>query len=97
MARVMTSAATRLHDAENRGKQMKNKIALEEHFAIEPTLDKLAALDAIVKANPTSDHINDWITRMGAMITVYQQAGSSHSQTPAPAAGTPTPAPPPSP
>ena len=39
MARVMTSAATRLHDAENRGKQMKNKIALEEHFAIEPTLE----------------------------------------------------------
>lgn len=68
-----------------------------DDFAIEPTLDKLAALDAIVKANPTSDHINDWITRMGAMITVYQQAGSSHSQTPAPAAGTPTPAPTPSP
>jgi hypothetical protein len=61
-----------------------------DDFTIEPSLDKLAALDAIVKANPTSDHLNDWITRMEAMITVYQQSGSSHSAVPAPTPGTPT-------
>jgi hypothetical protein len=61
-----------------------------DDFAIEPTMDKLAALDAIVKANPTSDHLNDWIARMEAMIDVYQKAGANHSQTPA---ATPTAAP----
>jgi hypothetical protein len=70
-----------------------------DDFAIEPTLDKLAALDAIIKANPTSDHLNDWITRMQAMITVYQQGGTNHSPTPAatptasPGTTAPTPAP----
>jgi len=61
-----------------------------DDFAIEPSLDKLAALDAIVKANPTSDQTNDWIARMTTMITVYQQGGSNHSQMPGPTASSPT-------
>jgi hypothetical protein len=61
-----------------------------DDFAIEPTLDKLATLDAIIKANPTSDHLNDWIARLTAMITVYQQGGANHSQVPAATPGTPT-------
>ena len=61
-----------------------------DDFAIEPSLDKLATLDAIVKANPTNDHLNDWITRMNAMIATYQQAGSTHSQMPGPTASSPS-------
>jgi ribosomal protein S21 len=61
-----------------------------DDFAIEPTLDKLATLDAIIKANPTSDHLNDWITRMTAMIKTYQQGGTNHAQMPAPTPGTPS-------
>jgi hypothetical protein len=61
-----------------------------DDFAIEPTLDKLATLDAIIKANPTSDHLNDWITRLTAMIHTYQQGGTSHAQLPAATPGTPS-------
>jgi hypothetical protein len=38
-AAMLTSHATALHDVvRNRGTNMQGKIALEEHFAIEPTL-----------------------------------------------------------
>jgi hypothetical protein len=74
----------------------KNKWAQEEpayefdrdadDYAIQPNMDKLQALDEIIKANPASDHLDDWIKRMQAMIDSYRRGG-----TPAPGAATGTP------
>lgn len=47
-----------------------------DDFAVERSMDKLAALDAIIKANPTNDHLDEWIKRMRAMIDSYRNGGT---------------------
>jgi hypothetical protein len=61
-----------------------------DDFAIEPTMDKLTILDAIIKGNPSNDHLDDWITRMQAMIATYRQGRTHHSALPAATPGTPS-------
>jgi hypothetical protein len=48
-----------------------------DDYAIQPSMDKLAALDAIIKANPSDDHVDDWIKRMQAMIDSYRRGGTA--------------------
>jgi len=48
-----------------------------DDFAISPSMDKLAALDSIIKANPTDDHLNEWIARMQKMIDIYRRGGTT--------------------
>jgi len=58
-----------------------------DDFAIEPTLDKLQQLDQIIKANPGSDHLDEWIDRTRKMIAAYQNGAGQHGAAPAPASG----------
>ena len=66
--------------------------AMRTTTTVQPSMDKLAALDAIIKANPTSDHLNDWIARMQAMIDSYRRGGKPRTTTWLPGAtpGTPS-------
>jgi hypothetical protein len=48
-----------------------------DDYAIQPSMDKLAALDALIKANPSDDHIDSWIKRMQAMIDSYRRGGTA--------------------
>ena len=61
-----------------------------DDFAIQPTMDKLATLDTIIKGNPSNEHLDDWITRMRAMIATYRQGRTNHSALPAATPGTPS-------
>jgi hypothetical protein len=58
-----------------------------DDYVIQPSMDKLQALDEIIKANSGSDHLDDWITRMQAMIDSYRRGKTS---TPGAATGTPS-------
>jgi hypothetical protein len=58
-----------------------------DDFAIEPTMDKLQQIDQIIKANPGSDHLDEWIGRARKMIATYQN-GAGHSALPGPTPGT---------
>jgi hypothetical protein len=60
-----------------------------DDFAIAPAMEKLSTLIAIIKANPTHSHLDEWITRMRAMIQTYRNGKSA----PAPAATPSTPTP----
>ena len=63
----------------------------EDDFDLQPSMDKLAALDALIKANPTDDHLDSWITRMQAMIDTYRQHGATRgSVLPGATPGTPS-------
>jgi hypothetical protein len=61
-----------------------------DDFAIEPTMEKLAQLDQIIKANQGSDHLDEWINRTRQMIAVYQNGAAQHSALPGPTPGTPS-------
>jgi hypothetical protein len=61
-----------------------------DDFAIQPTMDKLAALDAIIKANPTDSHFDDWIQRMQAMIDIYRRGATTTGLLPGATPGTPS-------
>ena len=61
-----------------------------DDFTLQPTMDKLATLDAIIKGNPTSDHLDEWLKRMQEMIAAYRQGGASHSALPGATPGTPS-------
>lgn len=53
-----------------------------DDFAIRPTMDKLQVVDQIIKSNPTSDHMDNWIARAQQMITQFAGGGATHSQLP---------------
>ena len=61
-----------------------------DDYAIQPNMDKLAALDTIIKANPTDDHADDWIKRMQAMIDSYRRGGTPTGVLPGATPGTPS-------
>jgi hypothetical protein len=61
-----------------------------DDFTIQPTIDKLAALDAIIKANPGDDHLDDWIARMQTMIDIYRRGGTATGLPPGATPGTPS-------
>jgi hypothetical protein len=79
-----TYIAMRQADQPNRGKwAQEDQPALafdrgSDDFAIKPTMDKLAALDEIIKANPASSHLDEWAARMQGMIAAYQAGGAYH-------------------
>ena len=62
----------------------------EDDYNVLPSMDKLAALDAIIKANPTSDHLTDWIKRMQVLIDSYRQGGTRTTLLPGATPGTPS-------
>jgi len=62
----------------------------EDDYDLLPSMDKLAALDAIIKANPTSDHLEDWIKRMQALIDSYRRGGTPTGLLPGATPGTPS-------
>jgi hypothetical protein len=61
-----------------------------DDFAIRPTMEKLATLDAIIKDNPSSDHLDSWLSRMQGMIAIYQGHGISSSPLPGATPSTPS-------
>jgi hypothetical protein len=61
-----------------------------DDFTIQPSIDKLAALDAIIKANPNDDHLDEWITRMQTMIDTYRRGGTATGLLPGATPGTPS-------
>jgi hypothetical protein len=61
-----------------------------DDYNVLPSMDKLAALDAIIKANPTSDHLTDWINRMQTLIDSYRQGGTKTGLLPGATPGTPS-------
>jgi hypothetical protein len=65
-----------------------------DDFAIEPSMEKLTTLDGIIKDNPASTHLDNWIARMQEMIRVYQGGGkptiTTAGQLPGATPGTPS-------
>lgn len=59
-----------------------------DDFAIRPTMDKLQVIDQIIKSNPTSDRLGNWITRAKQMIAVLAGGGTAHSPLPGATPGT---------
>jgi hypothetical protein len=59
-----------------------------DDFALRPTMDKLQLVDQIIKANPTNDHVDNWITRARQMIETYAGGGTTHSPLPGATPGT---------
>ena len=50
-----------------------------DDFAIAPSMEKLSALIAIIKANPANSQLDDWIARMRKMIRSYRDGKSAPS------------------
>ena len=61
-----------------------------DDYAMQPNMDKLQALDEIIKANPTSDHLDDWIKRLQALIDSYRHGGTATGLAPGATPGTPS-------
>jgi hypothetical protein len=61
-----------------------------DDFALQPTMEKLTALDEIIKANPASSHLDDWISRMQGMIDIYRGGGTTHTPLPGATPSTPS-------
>jgi hypothetical protein len=61
-----------------------------DDFAMDPSMEKLTTLMAIIKDNPTHSQLDNWIARMRVMIQTYRNGKPAHSPADG---GTPTPAP----